>query len=59
MAKNDLSQLEGTVLETLPNAMFRAELETGREILGPISGMMRVHYIRILAGDRVTIEVSP
>lgn len=59
MSKGDAIQLEGKVLETLPNAMFRVELENGHKILAHISGKMRMHYIRILPGDRVTVEVSP
>jgi translation initiation factor IF-1 len=59
MSKGDAIQLEGKVLETLPNAMFRVELENGYKILAHISGKMRMHYIRILPGDRVTVEVSP
>ena len=51
--------LEGTVTESLPNAMFRVELENGHSVLGHISGKMRRHYIRILPGDRVKIELSP
>lgn len=52
-------ELEGTVLEPLPNAMFRVELENGHVILAHISGKMRMHYIRILPGDKVTVELSP
>ncbi|MGQ9499706.1 MAG: translation initiation factor IF-1 [Dissulfurimicrobium sp.] len=59
MSKGDAIQLEGKVLETLPNAMFRVELENGYKILAHISGKMRMHYIRILPGDKVTVEVSP
>lgn len=59
MSKGDAIQLEGKVLETLPNAMFRVELENGHKILAHISGKMRMHYIRILPGDKVTVEVSP
>ena len=51
--------LEGTVTEPLPNAMFRVELENGHKVLAHISGKMRMHYIRILPGDTVTVEVSP
>ena len=51
--------LEGTVVEPLPNAMFRVELENGHKVLAHISGKMRMHYIRILPGDRVTVELSP
>ena len=51
--------LEGTVVEPLPNAMFRVELENGHKVLAHISGKMRMHYIRILPGDRVKVELSP
>jgi translation initiation factor IF-1 len=51
--------LEGTVVESLPNAMFRVELENGHTVLGHISGKMRRHYIRILPGDRVQVELTP
>ena len=59
MSKEDLISMEGTVLETLPNAMFRVKLEAGKVVLAHISGKMRMHYIRILAGDKVTVELSP
>ncbi|GGE54555.1 translation initiation factor IF-1 [Pullulanibacillus pueri] len=59
MAKEDVIKVEGTVIEPLPNAMFRVELENGHKILAHISGKLRMHYIRILPGDRVTIELSP
>ncbi|MFN3406384.1 MAG: translation initiation factor IF-1 [Caldimicrobium sp.] len=59
MAKEDVIQLEGTVVESLPNAMFRVELETGHTVLAHLSGKMRVHYIRILPGDKVVVELSP
>ena len=59
MAKEDLIQAEGVVKELLPNAMFKVELGNGKEVLAHISGKMRVHYIRILAGDKVTVELSP
>ena len=59
MAKDDLIQVEGKVVEPLPNAMFRVELENGKKILAHISGKMRMHYIRILPGDTVTVEISP
>ena len=59
MAKTDSIELEGTVLEKLPNAMFRVELEIGHEILAHISGKLRMKYIRILPGDKVTLEMSP
>ena len=59
MAKQDVIELEGTVLDTLPNAMFKVELENGHEILAQVSGKIRMNYIRILAGDKVTVEMSP
>ena len=59
MPKADAIQIDGTVLESLPNAMFRVELENGHRVLAHISGKMRMHYIKILAGDRVTVELSP
>ena len=59
MSKGDAIELEGTVVEPLPNAMFRVELENGHVILAHISGKMRMHYIRILPGDKVTVELSP
>jgi len=59
MAKTDAIQVEGKVKETLPNAMFRVELENGHKVLAHISGKMRMHYIRILPGDKVTVELSP
>ena len=59
MAKEDVIEVQGTVAETLPNAMFRVQLDNGHKILAHISGKMRMHYIRILPGDRVTVEVSP
>lgn len=55
----EVIEVEGTVLETLPNAMFRVELENGHVILAHISGKMRMHYIKILPGDKVTIEMTP
>ena len=57
MAKQDVIELEGTVLEALPNAMFKVELENGHEILAHISGKMRMHYIKY-SGDKVTVELS-
>ena len=51
--------LEGTILESLPNAMFRVELDNGHKVLAHISGKMRMHYIRILPGDKVTVELTP
>ena len=59
MSKADVIEVEGTVLEKLPNAMFRVELENGHEITAHISGKMRMHYIRILPGDKVKVEMSP
>lgn len=59
MAKEDVIEVEGVVVETLPNAMFNVELENGHEILAHISGKMRMNYIRILPGDKVTVEMSP
>ncbi|HDI7488958.1 TPA: translation initiation factor IF-1 [Staphylococcus aureus] len=59
MAKQDVIELEGTVLNTLPNAMFKVELENGHEILAHVSGKIRMNYIRILPGDKVTVEMSP
>ena len=55
----EVIELTGTVLETLPNAMFRVELENGHVILAHISGKMRMHYIKILPGDKVTVEMTP
>lgn len=55
----DVIRLEGEVLESLPNATFKVRLDNGHEVLGHISGKMRVHYIRLLPGDRVTVEMSP
>ncbi|MDX1763003.1 MAG: translation initiation factor IF-1 [bacterium] len=59
MAKEKSIETEGTVLEPLPNAMFRVELENGHKILAHISGKMRLHYIKILPGDKVKVELSP
>ena len=59
MAKEDQIEMEGTVVETLPNTMFRVELDNGHIITAHISGKMRKHYIRILTGDRVTVEMTP
>lgn len=59
MAKEDMIEVEGTVKETLPNAMFSVELENGHEILAHVSGKIRMNYIRILPGDKVTVEMSP
>ncbi len=57
--KEDTLEIEGTVVEPLPNAMFRVELQNGHRVLAHISGKMRMHYIRILPGDRVLVEMSP
>lgn len=59
MAKSDNIEVEGTVVEALPNAVFQVELPNGHRILAHISGKMRMHYIRIYPGDKVTIELSP
>ena len=59
MAKEEGIQVEGTVVEALPNASFRVELENGHRLLAHISGKMRMHFIRILPGDKVTVELSP
>ncbi len=59
MAKEDQIEMEGTVVETLPNTMFRVELENGHIVTAHISGKMRKHYIRILTGDAVTVEMTP
>ncbi len=59
MAKEETVQAEGIVVEHLPNAMFRVELENGHRILAHISGKMRMHFIKILPGDKVTVEISP
>lgn len=59
MAKDDAIEVVGTVVETLPNAMFRIELENKHEVLAHVSGRMRKHFIRILPGDRVQLELSP
>ena len=58
LAKEDVIELEGKVLEALPNAMFKVELENGHQILAHISGKMRMHFIKILPGDKVTVELS-
>ena len=59
MAKEDVIEVEGTVIDTLPNTMFKVKLENGHEVHAHISGKMRKNYIRILAGDKVKIEVTP
>lgn len=59
MAKEEAIEVEGTVLETLPNAMFRVELENGHKVLAHVSGKMRMNFIKILPGDKVKMELSP
>ena len=59
MAKEDLIEMQGEVVENLPNATFRVKLENGHVVLGFISGKMRMHYIRILPGDKVTVQLTP
>ena len=59
MPKEDIIEVQGAVLETLPNAMFRVQLDNGHKILAHISGKMRMNFIRILPGDKVTVELSP
>ena len=59
MAKEDVIEMEGTIIDTLPNTMFRVELENGHEVIAHISGKMRMYYIKILPGDRVKLEMSP
>ncbi len=59
MAREDVIEVEGTVTEALPNTQFRVELDNGHNVLGYISGKMRMNYIRILPGDRVKVELSP
>ena len=59
VAKEDVIEMEGTVIEPLPNAMFRVQLENGHTILAHVSGKIRMNFIRILPGDRVTVELSP
>lgn len=59
MAKEEAIEVEGTIIEPLPNAMFQVELDNGHKVLAHISGKMRMHYIKILPGDRVTVELSP
>jgi translation initiation factor IF-1 len=59
MPKEEAIKVEGVVLETLPNAMFKVELENGHKVLAHISGKMRMHFIKILPGDRVSVELSP
>lgn len=59
MAKEDLIEMQGEVVENLPNATFRVRLENGHMVLGFVSGKMRMHYIRILPGDKVTVQLTP
>lgn len=59
MAKQDAIEVEGTIVEALPNAMFKVKLENGHEILAHISGKIRMHFIKILPGDKVTVELTP
>ncbi|MEI7885432.1 MAG: translation initiation factor IF-1 [Clostridia bacterium] len=59
MSKQDVIEMEGKVLDALPNAMFKVELENGHQILAHVSGKIRMNFIRILPGDRVTVEMSP
>ncbi|MCL6634671.1 MAG: translation initiation factor IF-1 [Peptococcaceae bacterium] len=59
MSKHDVIEVEGTVIEPLPNAMFRVELQNGHKVLAHVSGKIRMNFIRILAGDRVMVELSP
>ncbi|MCG2720643.1 MAG: translation initiation factor IF-1 [Thermodesulfovibrionales bacterium] len=59
MPKEDSIEVEGKIIETLPNAMFKVELENGQVVLAYVSGKMRMHFIKILPGDRVTVELSP
>jgi len=59
MSKEDMIEIEGTVLEAMPNAMFKVEIQGGHQILAHISGKLRMNFIRILPGDKVTVEMSP
>lgn len=59
MPKEEAIEVEGTIVETLPNAMFRVELDNGHKVLAHVSGKMRMNFIRILPGDRVVVELSP
>lgn len=59
MAKEESIEMEGTIIEALPNTLFKVELENGHEIIAHISGKMRKHYIRILRGDKVTVQLTP
>jgi translation initiation factor IF-1 len=59
MAKEEPIEVQGTIIETLPNAMFQVELENGHKVLAYVSGKMRMHFIKILPGDKVTVQISP
>ncbi|MBI5099924.1 MAG: translation initiation factor IF-1 [Nitrospirae bacterium] len=59
MSKEEAIEVQGTILENLPNAMFKVKLENGQQILAYVSGKMRMHFIKILPGDKVTVELSP
>ena len=59
MAKQDVIEIEGEVIDTLPSAQFKVKLQNGHEVLAHVSGKIRMHYIRILPGDKVTVEISP
>ncbi len=59
MSKEDLIETEGTIIETLPNAMFRVELSNGHKVLAHVSGKMRMNFIKLLPGDKVTLQLSP
>lgn len=59
MSKDDVIEMQGVVLEALPNAMFQVQLESGQKILAHVSGKLRMNFIRILPGDKVTLEISP
>ena len=59
MSKNDVIELKGTVIESLPNSIFKVKLDNGHQIIAHVSGKIRMHHIRILPGDRVTVEISP
>ena len=59
MAKDDVIEIEGTIVDTLPNAQFKVKLQNNHEILAHVSGKIRMHHIRILPGDKVTVELSP
>ena len=59
MSKQDVMELDGIVIDTLPNAQFKVRLENGHEVIAHVSGKIRMHYIRILPGDRVALEISP